>query len=231
MADPRAKVKPNRLVQRNPRKKEEGKVNTYRAQRYLKINGERRAPGELVPEAHTWFRVGNSEHTGFIKNEQVSESEFDEAVQKYCPDLADRLEGLAKGKQMAEKDEGPRGFTFDEDGAVVDVAARRRLAREREAAQVAPNDRAAADGSLGTPAEREEQTPDHIHSDGGPTLWSEKGLGGDGWDGDLDAVEENDKGVDAGAQPRGREHKAASETRGQSVKNEIKNERAEKDKD
>jgi len=226
MADPSAKVKPNRVVHRNPRKQVEDKVNTYRAQRYLTINGEKRAPGELVPEAHTWLRVGNIEHTGYIKNEQVSEKDFDEAVQKYCPDLADRLEGLAKGKKMAKKDDNDRGFRYDEDGNVVDVAARRRLAREREMANTAPNDRAAADHSLGTPAAIEEQTADHIHSDGGPTTWSEKGLGKDGWDGDLKDVEENDKGVDSGDRPRGREHKAASESRSQSAKNDVKNERS-----
>lgn len=218
MADPRAKVKPTRVVHRNPRLREDDKVNTYRAQRILTINGEKRAPGELVPEAHTWLRVGNIEHTGYIKNEQVSEKDFDEAVQKYCPDLADRLEGLAKGKKMAKQDDDNRGFRYDEDGGVVDVAAQRRLAREREAASVAPNDRAAADHSMGTPAERDENTPEHLHSDGGPTLWSDKGLGKDGFNGKLEDVEENEKGVDAGAQPRGRESKPASESRSHSAR-------------
>lgn len=152
-------------------------VDTYRAVRTLKIDGEKRWPGELVPEAHTWLRVGNAEHSGYIKLVRVPESEFDQAVANYCPDLAQSLAEKAKGAPVAEKDDTKiAGFRFNEDGQVVDVAAQRRLEKERELASLAPNDRPARYDAGGTPEYMEQNSPDHIHSDGGSTLWSQKAM-------------------------------------------------------
>ena len=82
-------------------------VATYRARRRLQMSSDTwREPGELVPEAHTWFRLDSYLHTGHIVEAEVDEAEFRQAVREYCPQLAERvldLAGLA-GAQL----EGPR---------------------------------------------------------------------------------------------------------------------------
>jgi hypothetical protein len=185
----------------NPKKRVAEKVNTYRAARTLKINGEKRWPGQLVPEASLWLRVGNFTHTGYLKEEQVPENEFDQAVQEYCPDLADRLAEKVKGVPVADKDDNKfTGFQIDENGRVRDTAAMRRLERERVLAETPPNERAAGDGTHGTPQQLEEDSAEDFHSDGGPTLFQEPE--GDGFD---DYLKRADKGEhedpDAGVLP------------------------------
>jgi hypothetical protein len=73
-------------------------IQTYRARYRLQMApGVWREPtgpdglGELVPEAHTWFRVDSWLHQGQITEAEVSEEDFRAAVEKYCPDLAERI--------------------------------------------------------------------------------------------------------------------------------------------
>lgn len=67
-------------------------VDTYRARYRLDLGGGRwREPGELVPEAHTWFLVEAYLHTGRIVEAQVSEAELRAAIAKFCPELEDRI--------------------------------------------------------------------------------------------------------------------------------------------
>lgn len=168
-----------RQVFRNPQKRTE-LINTFRALRTLKIAGEKRWPGQLVPEAHTWLRVGNFTHTGYLKEVQVPEAEFDAAVADFCPGLTEVLASKAKGTPVASSDDTKfTGFQTDENGQVIDVAARRRFEREVELANTAPNDRVATDRhAQGTPEAREQNSPEGFHSDGGPTLWQEPEEGG-----------------------------------------------------
>lgn len=72
-------------------------VNTYRARRRVKIAPDRwREPGELVPEAHTWYRVDSMLHTGMLSADpDVPEAEFRAAVQRYAPELAERIYSLS----------------------------------------------------------------------------------------------------------------------------------------
>lgn len=69
-------------------------IQTYRAKRPLKMGLTTRNPGELVPEASTWLRVDNSVHSGFLAEVYIPEEEFAEAVNKYCPELAEKLESI-----------------------------------------------------------------------------------------------------------------------------------------
>lgn len=66
-------------------------VRTFEAGRILKIGEGYRHPGELVPEACTWFRLQDLIHTGYLISVEVSEKTFKNAVQKYCPDLAEEI--------------------------------------------------------------------------------------------------------------------------------------------
>ena len=59
---------------------------------------------------------------------------------------------------------------MNEDGSVSDRAAQRFLARQRALAATAPNDRVTDDHTVGTPQWWEENSPENMHSDGGPTL-------------------------------------------------------------
>lgn len=72
----------------------EGQVRTYEAGRILDIGEGKRQPGELVPEASTWFRLQNLVHTGYLISVEVSAETYREAVQKYCPELAEELSRL-----------------------------------------------------------------------------------------------------------------------------------------
>lgn len=62
-------------------------VKAYVANRFLKIGTETREPGELVPEAPTWNTMMHYVHMNHLLQIEVSQSEYDEAVAKYCPDL------------------------------------------------------------------------------------------------------------------------------------------------
>jgi len=68
-------------------------VDTYRARRRVKIGPELwREPGELVPEAHTWYRRESIEHTGMIvAAKDVPEDEFRAAIAQHCPELAAQI--------------------------------------------------------------------------------------------------------------------------------------------
>lgn len=69
-------------------------VSTYRAGRILDIGEGKRQPGELVPEAVTWFRLENLVNLGYLQSTEVSVETFAEAVQKYCPELTDQIGNL-----------------------------------------------------------------------------------------------------------------------------------------
>jgi hypothetical protein len=64
-------------------------VSTYRAGRRIRLEPDRwREPGELVPEAHTWFRLDSYLHTGWLVAVDVEETDLRAAVARFCPDLA-----------------------------------------------------------------------------------------------------------------------------------------------
>lgn len=71
-----------------------GYVRTYEAGRILDIGEGKRQPGELVPEAHTWFRLQNLVHTGYLLSVEVTTETFNKAVQQYCPELKDELKNF-----------------------------------------------------------------------------------------------------------------------------------------
>lgn len=60
-------------------------VATYVAGRRLKIHPGYREPGELVVEAHTWFRPDEWLHSGYIKETTVTERVFRHEVNKRLP--------------------------------------------------------------------------------------------------------------------------------------------------
>lgn len=68
-------------------------VDTYRARRRLKVTPEHwREPGELLPEAHLIFRLDSLLHTGMITEAKgIEDQEFQEAVQRYCPEQAEQI--------------------------------------------------------------------------------------------------------------------------------------------
>lgn len=59
---------------------------------------------------------------------------------------------------------------FNDDGSVSDLPARAVAAREAARAATPANDVKPLDHSIGTPAWVEENTPEHMHSDGGSTV-------------------------------------------------------------
>lgn len=67
-------------------------IESYQARRPLKMGADKRMPGELVPEAHTWLRVEHHVHCGNMTKVPLDEQQFQEAVQKYSPDLAEMLQ-------------------------------------------------------------------------------------------------------------------------------------------
>lgn len=79
----------------------EAVVDTYRVIRRQDMGGGRwRENGELLPEAHLFFAAGHWVHTGSIEEVKVSEADFREAVQEFCPDRAPYVYeavGLAEG--------------------------------------------------------------------------------------------------------------------------------------
>lgn len=70
-------------------------VQTYAARYRLFMGDSWREPGELVPEAHLWFRVESYLHQGRIVEVEVSDDEFRQAVQRYCPQQAERVATFA----------------------------------------------------------------------------------------------------------------------------------------
>lgn len=70
-------------------------VPTFRARYRLDIGENFREPGELVPEAITWFRRESYEHTGRIIAAQVPMAELQAAVEQYCPELATQIYELS----------------------------------------------------------------------------------------------------------------------------------------
>lgn len=78
---------------------------TYRCRRPIDIGLSKRMPGELVPEAETWYLVDHQIHVGNLVEAIVEWDEYTEAVQKFCPELAERLGvKLTKPKVVALKE-------------------------------------------------------------------------------------------------------------------------------
>lgn len=65
--------------------------STFQARRALKIGLGVRQPGQLVPEAQTWFRVDHLVHSGQLTRVVVEDEQFDQAVEEFCPDLIEVL--------------------------------------------------------------------------------------------------------------------------------------------
>ena len=61
---------------------------TYRARRTQLIGTAHRFPGELVPEAITWFRVESNVGSGYLDEVEVPGAELMAALAKYCPEIA-----------------------------------------------------------------------------------------------------------------------------------------------
>lgn len=68
-------------------------TQTYQARYRLLIGESWREPGQLVPEAVTWFRVDSLVHHGRLIKVEVTADEFDAAVAQYSPDLAEQITG------------------------------------------------------------------------------------------------------------------------------------------
>lgn len=66
-------------------------IKTYRAKRPLKMGLGYRQPGELCPEMNDYLRVDNFVHSGYLAEVWVTEDQFKEAVEQYCPELSDKL--------------------------------------------------------------------------------------------------------------------------------------------
>lgn len=66
-------------------------TQTYQARYRLRIGESWREPGELVPEAATWFRVDSLVHHGRLVLIDVDDADLDAAVARYCPDLAEQI--------------------------------------------------------------------------------------------------------------------------------------------
>ncbi len=148
-------------------------IQTYRASRELKMGAGYRYPGDLVPEAATWFRVESFVHTGYLREVDVTEKAYVDAVQSYCPDMAEELAPLAQisltkltGEEEPDMTDSDATRTYLGSDAIEDEAAKRRFERDREAYDTPPAQRPAAFGSQGTPAHLDETTPDDTHSDG-----------------------------------------------------------------
>lgn len=70
----------------------------------LYIGTEYRYAGELVPEIETWFAPDSFIGSGQCESVEVSDGEFREAVNRYCPELAEQLGvKLLKGVKVPEQ--------------------------------------------------------------------------------------------------------------------------------
>lgn len=70
---------------------------TYRARKPMDIGLNKRMPGDLVPEAASWFRPQHLVHSGHLVPEVVEDGVFATAVRKFCPDLVETLIRPKKG--------------------------------------------------------------------------------------------------------------------------------------
>lgn len=61
-------------------------TQTFLARKPLKIGYEIRQPGELVPEASTWYRVDSLVHSGFLVRVERSDEEILAALRKHKVD-------------------------------------------------------------------------------------------------------------------------------------------------
>jgi hypothetical protein len=98
-------------------------IDTYRVRRRCLVADRWREYGELVPEAHTWRLVESEVATGSIERTRVSGQEFSDAIERFCPELADELHALF-GVEPAITD-GPdlRPAEYPSDDELVAVAA------------------------------------------------------------------------------------------------------------
>lgn len=71
-------------------------VATYRARRRIRLTPDRwREPGELVPEAHLWFRVDSWAHTGWLEEFEADEADLEAAIKQFLKgEDADRVRSL-----------------------------------------------------------------------------------------------------------------------------------------
>lgn len=69
-------------------------VHTYRAGKRLNLGDRYREYGELVPEAHDWFRVMDYCHVGHLREVDVTDEEFLGAVQRFDPAREDHYRQL-----------------------------------------------------------------------------------------------------------------------------------------
>lgn len=83
---------------------------TYRARRRIKLSPtEWREPGELVPEAHTWFRPESLEHTGFLQAVEVDDDELEQALGEYLDaDTAAKVREVVANQPAKRGAWGPR---------------------------------------------------------------------------------------------------------------------------
>lgn len=78
-------------------------VKTFRARYDLNMGTSYRENGQLVPEAHAWYRMESWLHTGHIIEAEVSEEDFRAAIAQFCPELEDEileLAGVAEGVEL-----------------------------------------------------------------------------------------------------------------------------------
>jgi hypothetical protein len=69
-------------------------IDTYLARRPCTIGRETRDPGLPVPEAHLWRLTDGLVTNGVLEPTQLSEADFEKAVEEYCPDDADAIYDL-----------------------------------------------------------------------------------------------------------------------------------------
>lgn len=81
-------------------------IKTYRSVRRPLIGTAHREHGELVPEAHTWPLIDSLVHSGVLAEAEVEEEEFRAAVERHCPELAERVLA-AVGLPVAEPEPEP----------------------------------------------------------------------------------------------------------------------------
>jgi hypothetical protein len=77
-------------------------VETYRVRRgRLRIGDGLRTPGDLVPEAHTWWRREAYVRQGLLEKVEVDDGELMAAVEQYMPDseLASALKSVAASRE------------------------------------------------------------------------------------------------------------------------------------
>lgn len=82
-------------------------VKSYKARRRLQMApGVWREPGELVPEAYTWWRLESWVHTGNLEEVEIEEDELRAAIEQFCPEQGEKIRELAGLSEAVL--EGPR---------------------------------------------------------------------------------------------------------------------------